>query len=187
MTLLKIVGSLSCASGGMRNHWGIRYRTNGAWTSLGQTNDFYNGTVLTQYQTVPDTCDLQVEACNSVYWAGIPWVFTVEIKGIGSASWYHGLLPSPLYACGSGMPIWLPKDAPLGSIDPSWAWSAIERKETIAITGDTSKELEEGGYSIFGYYIRRVRSRWDVILSSDHNIPKIILELCRDRVKEAEP
>lgn len=179
MTLLKIIGSLYCSAGWLRNIWGIRYRTNGDWTPLNQQNDFGCGQEIIQYQNVPETCDLQVMACNEVYAIWPPWGFIVEIVGIGSQE-FGPNGDGPLYACGSGMPTHLPKDWPLGSIDPSWAWSTLTHGESIALAGAIDPSLVVGGHSILGYWVRKVRPRIDITLADDHNIPRLVFLKAKD-------
>jgi len=48
------------------------------------------------------------------------------------------------------------------------------------------KPEEGGGYWILGYWVRKVRARYDKILADDHNIPRLVLIKVKDLLGEAQ-
>jgi hypothetical protein len=65
-------------------------------------------------------------------------------------------------------------------------YTVVDIYDSFMLAGKQDEPLDPGGYWIFGHWVRKVRARYDKIASQDHNLPKLILEMCRDQVYKAE-
>lgn len=62
----------------------------------------------------------------------------------------------------------------------------VELYDSIMAEDKIIEPPDYGGYWILGYWVRKVRPKWDKIKADDHNIPRLVLRKARDLAKEAE-
>jgi len=60
----------------------------------------------------------------------------------------------------------------------------IKLYESLKALDKIIEPPDAGGYFILGYWVRKVRPKWDVIKADDHNIPRLVLMKARDLLGE---
>jgi hypothetical protein len=90
-------------------------------------------------------------------------VMTISIIGDGSATWGIAGTDHLIYAC------WSPESHYFPTITEQFAWKTVQKRESIGLVEEEQTPTEVAGYWILGVWVRKVRAKHDIILSSDHN------------------